>query len=207
MEYYYEEPMKYEEIDLFEIYEDQPVKEDDADFNTPQPVKVKRISKGSVEKRRPGRLPARADQDLNEVELEQRQRRRERNRHAATRCRSRRIKTVEHLEGQIGELKELKTTLNRKNEMLKAEVAKLRMEMNGQEMTQEPAEKSYNVFDDDRFPALKQLDNLHTGQNCEIPLSLTPIILGKSFDFPAGNNLLKMRNESFSEFMEYLTVM
>lgn len=202
MEYFYDEATKYEEIDLFEVYEDEPVYQPEP-VEPAQPVKIKRVSHGTVEKRRPGRLPARPDDQLNEVELEQRERRRERNRHAAARCRSRRLQTVDHLQGQVDQLNKSKAKLHRENERLKAEVNKLKM----MKCENSKSEQKNNVFDDDRFPALKQLDELQTNSDLAgVTLCLTPILLGQSFDFPMASDVVKIRNESFSEFIDFMNV-
>merc|ERR1712110_761670 len=73
-------------------------------------IKVERLSNDGIKKRRPGRLPARPDEDLNVEEFEKRVLRRERNRLAASRCRQRRFQKMETLQITIAEIQDTNFT-------------------------------------------------------------------------------------------------
>lgn len=88
---------------------------------------------------RPGKRPAKADEELTEEELRRRNRRRMRNREAAQRCRERRIGQVDHLQMEVKELKTGKEKLAKENESLKAELEKLKFQLTMQhQMTRPP---------------------------------------------------------------------
>lgn len=84
-------------------------------------------------RRRPGRNPEVPDEALDQIALERRNRRRERNRLAAARCRDRRLRKVEDLEGELSQTKSEMEALKRENQQLKEQLEKVRfnLAMNG----------------------------------------------------------------------------
>ena len=90
------------------------------------PFIVESVSTEVEPKRRPGPLPARRDEELDQVELEKRERRREHNRQAAARCRNRQVQKLGHLEGQLIQLTESKTRLQQANEAMRMEVERIK---------------------------------------------------------------------------------
>lgn len=174
------------------------------------PNKVERVLPGPIQKRRPGRQPARPDSELDAVEFDRRQRRRERNRVAAARCRNKRLTKVAALEEEIGALNESKTELQRANESLKAELNRLRLQIELQQqkpavVARAPNNCEMTSSDDDaEFPALKALENLQCGSS-GYAVSFTPLVLDKSFEFPTISN--NMRLDSVSEFEKVVTAL
>lgn len=210
MEYYYEEPqhqVNYEDFDMYETYSEQSY--DSAPVVGAPQFKVERVFPSPIQKRRPGRLPARPDGELSPVEYERRERRRERNRHAAARCRVRRLQKVDVLEEQVSELKSSKAQLEQENQSLQQELERLRYKLNvGPKMTpaplniQQPANNT-----EDKFPAIKALESLQFG-NQNYAVTFTPLLLDSTFDFPVLPNdaVVKMRSESITEFNKFLQV-
>merc|ERR1739848_668603 len=153
-------------------------------------IKVERVSPGPIQKRRPGRQPARPDSELDAVEFDRRQRRRERNRVAAARCRNKRLTKVAALEEEIGALNESKI------EMQQQKPAVVSRAPNNCEML--------SSDDDAEFPALKALENLQCG-SAGYAVSFTPLVLDKSFEFPTISK--HMRLDSVSEFEKVVTAL
>merc|ERR1711990_726206 len=87
---------------------------------------------------RPGKRPAKADEELTEEELRRRNRRRMRNREAAQRCRERRIGQIDHLQSEVTVLKNAKDKLAKENESLKAELEKLKFQLTMQHQMVRP---------------------------------------------------------------------
>ena len=198
MEYYYEEPSNLDDFEMFEYYNQQPIEQ------PRQSVKIERVSPTTIQKRRPGRAPARPDEELDAVEFERRLRRRECNRNAAVRCRNRRIEKVTQLQGQVAKLTSAKVELEQKNQTLQSEVKRLQFQLNVQRPI-DNCEQTSSIFDDEPFPALNELENFQVDQSYAV--TITPLALDKSFEFPALSNdtILKMRNESFTEFNKFLS--
>ena len=73
---------------------------------------------------RPGRPPARPDNELTSEELRRRNRRRQRNREAAQRCRQRRLDQIDVLKDEVTRLKEEGAEVKRENAKLQAELRK-----------------------------------------------------------------------------------
>jgi len=73
---------------------------------------------------RPGRPPARPDNELTSEELRRRNRRRQRNREAAQRCRQRRLDQIDVLKDEVNRLKDETDDLKRDNARLTAELRK-----------------------------------------------------------------------------------
>ena len=84
---------------------------------------------GSSSRRRPGRNPEVPDEALDQIALERRNRRRERNRLAAARCRDRRLRKVEDLEGELSQTKSEMEALKRENQQLKEQLEKIRFNL------------------------------------------------------------------------------
>jgi len=78
---------------------------------------------------RPGKRPAKADEELTPEELRRRNKRRLRNREAAQRCRQRRLGQIEMLQNEVEQLKESKQNLATENDKLKDELAKLKFQL------------------------------------------------------------------------------
>jgi len=78
---------------------------------------------------RPGKRPAKADEELTPEELRRRNKRRLRNREAAQRCRQRRLGQIEMLQNEVEQLKESKQDLATENDKLKDELAKLKFQL------------------------------------------------------------------------------
>merc|ERR1712137_1464376 len=78
---------------------------------------------------RPGKRPAKADEELTPQELRRRNKRRLRNREAAQRCRQRRLGQIEMLQNEVEQLKESKQNLATENDKLKDELAKLKFQL------------------------------------------------------------------------------
>merc|ERR1712227_589396 len=135
---YYEMDLNYlndQEFDLMSLPDGSPYSHgiqvmDYSDYSCPpsvSQVEIKReraspVSSDPYPRRRPGRLPAKPDESLDEVEYERRVRRRERNRLAAARCRERRLEKVSTLEDQIKNLKAGKQKLAEENKALQEEL-------------------------------------------------------------------------------------
>lgn len=92
----------------------------------------------SQSRARPGKRPAKADEELTEEELRRRNRRRMRNREAAQRCRERRIGQIDHLQSEVTVLKNAKDKLAKENESLKAELEKLKFQLTMQHQMVRP---------------------------------------------------------------------
>lgn len=213
MEYYYEEPnVNFDEFEMYDTYSEHSYDSVPVAPESQNQFKIERVSPSPIQKRRPGRLPARPDTELSPIEYERRERRRERNRHAAARCRVRRLQKVEVLEAQVNELKDSKTQLENENQNLQKELERLRFQLNvGPKNAPKVAPLEFNhhqqpsntMIADERFPAIKALENLQVGgQNYAV--TFTPLMLDASFDFPVLPNELKMRNESVTEFNKIL---
>jgi len=167
-------------------------------------------------RRRPGRAPARQDDDLNNVERERLVRRRERNRHAAARCRERRMAKVGDLEGQVSELTSAKEKLLTENERLQKEIENMRFQLNVQIAEDEKVFTTEPVActDEEMFPALKQLENLPIGPPKTAVLftpggtfSLTPLSLATNvFNFPSVGRT-EIQNTDVAEFTKTLAVL
>lgn len=78
---------------------------------------------------RPGKRPAKADEELSPEELRRRNKRRLRNREAAQRCRQRRLGQIEMLQNEVEKLKESKQNLATENDKLKDELNKLKFQL------------------------------------------------------------------------------
>jgi regulator of replication initiation timing len=210
MEYYYEEPQQvtFEDFDMYEtsdMYSEHSYDSAPMVDSAPQ-FKVERVSPSPIQKRRPGRLPARPDEELSPVEFERRERRRERNRHAAARCRVRRLQKVSVLEGQVNELKSSKAQLEQENQNLQKELERLRFQLNMGAPKPAPLTIQPNNTEE-KFPAIKALESLQVGaQNYAV--TFTPLLLDGTFDFPVLPNeaVVKMRSESVTEFNKILQV-
>jgi len=139
---------------------------------------------------RPGPLPAIRDEDVDHIELERRTRRRERNRHAASRCRMRRTQRVGYLEGQVQELHESKMTLLQANEALKAELERVKVQVNLEQA---------NV-------AKTEPQSIPTQ---ELTVSFTPLLRNLKFEFPSlsDSDIQQARKESTTEFNKLLHVL
>merc|ERR1739848_40675 len=177
----------------------------------PRTIKIERVSPSAIQKRRPGPLPARADNELDGVEFDRRQRRRELNRHAAARCRTRRINKVQGLEAEIEKLRMEKVELNNTNINLKKELENLQMQLRAKNRVNridncEPAKPA--IVNDEAFPALKQLEHLQFDQNYAV--TFTPLLAqgGTSFNFPpiSKDTVEKIRNQSMTEFNKILNL-
>lgn len=167
-------------------------------------------------RRRPGRQPARKDDDLNTVERDRLERRRERNRHAAARCRERRMTKITDLEGQVSDLESSKENLLTENDRLQKEVEKMRFQLNAQMSADEEASAEPLVCTDDMFPAIKQLENfpLGTPQTAVLftpggTFSLTPFNASTVFNFPLvqTENVGFKNTDSVAEFTKTLSVL
>jgi len=213
MEYYYEEQVNYDNFDMLDTYSEHSL-DTYSEHSAPdaaQSFKVERVSPSPIQKRgRPGRLPARPDEELSPVEFERRERRRERNRYAAARCRVRRLDKVAGLEEQISDLVTTKSQLENQNKLLQMELQRLRFRLNVEKptpvVTQSSTHTQYQQLETiktERFPALKALENLNVGQNYS--LTFTPLLLDTTFDFPVlpTEAIVQMRNESVTEFNNY----
>lgn len=208
MEYYYEEPQQvnYDDFDMYETYSEHSYESAPVGV---QQFKVERVSPSPIQKRRPGRLPARPDAELSPVEYERRERRRERNRHAAARCRVRRLQKVDVLENQVNELKSSKAQLEHENISLQQELERLRYQLNvGPKAPPAPLNIQQQPNNtEDKFPAITALESLQVGtQNYAV--TFTPLLLDSTFDFPVLPNdaMVKMRSESVTEFNKILQV-
>ena len=195
MEFYYEEPANFD-FDTYQVYQNAAA--------VSGSFKTELIFDDTLYKRRPGRLPARPDEELNEIEYERRQRRRDRNRHAAARCRSRRIQRVGYLEGQVHKLSESKLKLLQVNQGLRREFEQLKIQLTMQQPTVSNCLKLKYGRDNKPFPALKNLENLRVGQSCTV--SFTPLLRDLSFEFPTLPSFAvdKIRNQSLTEFNKIL---
>lgn len=208
MEFYYEEQqVNYDDFDMYETYSEHSY--DSGSMATPEQFKIERVSPGPIQKRRPGRLPARPDTELSPIEFERRERRRERNRHAAARCRVRRLQKVSVLEEQVNELKTSKAQLESENQNLQKELERLRFQLNvGPKPTIAPLNLNQQPNNTEgQFPAIKALENLQVGgQNYAV--TFTPLLLDSTFDFPVlpNDTMIKMRSESVTEFNKILQV-
>lgn len=222
MEFYYEEPaVNYEDFEMYETYSEHsydsapmiPTNVDGGNSTPMQGFKIERVE-GGIQKRRPGRLPARPDTELSPIEFERRERRRERNRHAAARCRVRRLQKVDVLEREVSDLKQSKAQLEEENKSLQQELERLRFQLNvGPKNTQKVQPLNLNAqpdnttasFENEKFPAIKALENLQVhGQNYAV--TFTPLLMDSGFDFPVipTDAVVKMRNESVTEFNKIL---
>merc|ERR1712003_600798 len=166
--------------------------------------KIERVgNEGFIQKRRPGRLPARPDSELTPVEFERRERRRERNRHAAARCRDRRLTKVNQLQNSVNELLRSKSELEKTNASLHEQLRKLQFQLSLQETENEQpvAAESNN-----RFPAIQKLENLSVGNATDYAITFTPLLLDQTFNFPVlpTETIKKMRNDSTTEFNKLL---
>ena len=211
MAYYYEEQVNYDDYDMFDTYSEHSgdTYSEHSMLDSPQSFKVERVSPSPIKKRgRPGRLPARPDADLNPVEFERRERRRERNRHAAARCRDRRIQKVAVLQDQISDLTQTKTQLESQNKSLQMELERLRFKLNVEPVVTQPENYvQYQQLDTvkaERISTVKTVENVNAGQN--YALTFTPLLLDTTFDFPvlSTETIGKMRNESVTEFNNYV---
>merc|ERR1712189_74159 len=156
-------------------------------------------NEGFIQKRRPGRLPARPDSELTPVEFERRERRRERNRHAAARCRDRQLTKVNQLQNSVNELLRSKSELEKTNASLHEQLRKLQFQLSLQETENEPVENN-------RFPAVQKLENLQVGNATDYAITFTPLLLDQTFIFPVlpTETIRKMRNDSTTEFNKLL---
>merc|ERR1712105_170704 len=107
-------------------------------------VKIERVDAGFVQKRRPGRLPARPDEDLDHDEYEKRIMKRE-NRKAAAKCRLRRIEKLDILKNQVSEIKNTNLQLLRENQNLQKELETLKNQTSNQSSLQ--SSPVYSEFD------------------------------------------------------------
>jgi len=202
-EMYVLEPAYVDEMNLPEYTELEPAKK--------FVCKRERASPYPTEKprRRPGRAPARNDDDLNSVERDRLDRRRERNRHAAARCRERRMAKITDLEGQVSDLEADKTKLATENDRLQKEIEKIRFQLNIQMSAEEP------VSNEEMFPAIKQLENLPSTPKTAVlftpggTFSLTPFNATTVFNFPVvqAENVDLKNTDSVTEFTKTLAVL
>jgi len=179
---------------------------------TPQ-IELVAVESFSVERspgtnRRPGRLPGIPDEELTPIELDRRQRRRERNRKAAARVRSRRLAKEDTLLKEIKNLKESTEQLRNTNSDLKRQLEKLQRDIEQQNKLQDEkisdTVTSDDVFVDEKFPALKQLEQLKFDQ--QYTLTFTPLKFENCFDFPIVSDE-SLRTDSFNEIHHSLNVM
>merc|ERR1712048_1047927 len=211
--YYFKKKMEYYSQDLNNLeFDFETISESSYDSSTTadrsiayEPVpdhgfKIERVgNEGFIQKRRPGRLPARPDSELTPVEFERRERRRERNRHAAARCRDRRLTKVNQLQNSVNELLRSKSELEKKNASLHEQLRKLQFQLSLQETENEPVENN-------RFPAVQKLENLQVGNASDYAITFAPLLLDQTFNFPVlpTETIKKMRNDSTTEFNKLL---
>ena len=163
------------DLELFSVFND--------------PIKMERIAPPAIQKRRPGRIPVRPDEDLNQEEFEKRILKRERNRKAAARCRSRRIEKRQILEDRVLQMKNENLQLYQRNTNLQKELENLKKQ--------------------EKENLKHELKNLKTEnlENYRGAFALTPMLLDETFDFPTLpiDTIQKVRSESFTEFINFLT--
>merc|ERR1712135_161090 len=211
---YYEMDLNYlndQEFDLMSLPDGSPYSQgiqvmDYSDYSCPpsvSQVEIKReraspVSSDPYPRRRPGRLPAKPDESLDEVEYERRARRRERNRLAAARCRERRLEKVSTLEDQIKNLKAGKQKLAEENKALQEELRRLRFQVQIQPGKPAPAQ-----YINTAPPCYQDVVNNDVGYT----VTFTPLLMDKSFEFPLvqKSDLDKVRNESLTDFNQLLT--
>lgn len=87
---------------------------------------------------RPGRPPARPDNELTSEELRRRNRRRQRNREAAQRCRQRRLDQIDVLKDEVTRYKDENSELRREMGQIKAELRKCQFSLELYERTVGP---------------------------------------------------------------------
>merc|ERR1712228_81 len=126
---------------------------------------------GTTPRKKPGKEPKIADEDLTPNELKKRNARRERNRNAATRCREKKRDRIGELEEMAENLKRENAEVERGNSALRAELESLRkllVQNSGQTQTEVQNEMDFLAVD--QFPLLDEIIDEEMAKEEKVPV-------------------------------------